>query len=317
MMSISISSQQLKAEAQRLGFSACGMAMADKVDNVTTESFKAWLAEGCQADMSYLCRYEEQRFDPRLLIDHPQTIISVALNYSPKIELPTEEYQLAWYAYGKDYHEVMKEKLNQLLDFLKTNYNINGRAFCDTAPILERYWAWRAGLGWIGKHTQLIIPKAGSCFFLGELIVDLPADRYDEPQKAHCGNCTRCLEACPTKALEKPFKLNANKCLSYLTIEHRGEFNPEVADVIGKHIYGCDECLKACPWSRFKMPTTVCEFAPSDALLQMKKNDWHTLSLESYQKLFKGSAVKRAKYEGLMRNINTARSSDEEKIKST
>ncbi|KAA3161359.1 4Fe-4S dicluster domain-containing protein, partial [Akkermansia sp. BIOML-A61] len=168
-------------------------------------------------------------------------------------------------------------------------------------------WAWRAGLGWIGKNTQLIIPQAGSCFFLGELIIDMPADRYDSPQENRCGSCTRCLNACPTKALEAPFRLNSAKCLSYLTIEYRGELPLDTGQKMGKMIYGCDECQRACPWNRFATPSRTIEFSPSASLLTMRKEDWHRLSEEQYRTLFKGSAVKRAKYQGLMRNIRSAK----------
>lgn len=299
-----LSAQEIKAEAQRLGFSACGVAQADHVNPLAHTHFERWIKQGCHATMGYLENHEEKRVDPRLLVDQAQSVISVALNYYPGQQIPANEYQLSRYAYGKDYHDVVKEKLTALLDFLQANYGTNGRAFCDTAPVLERYWAWRAGLGWIGKNTQLIIPQAGSHFFLGELIVDQPADQYDTPQPNRCGSCTRCLEACPTKALEAPHWLNANKCLSYLTIEHRGAFTPNTPPLTGNTIYGCDVCSQVCPWNRFATPTEVQEFAPSEALLQMRKEDWHTLTKAEYQQLFKGSAVKRAKYEGLMRNIN-------------
>ena len=190
----------IKAEALRLGFSACGAAPAEAVSEKVADTFRQWLADGCQGEMAYMQNYEDKRLDPRLLVEGARTVISVALNYYPETKLPENEYQIAWYAYGKDYHDVMKAKLKTLLEFIQSNYSAGGRAFCDTAPVLERYWAWRAGLGWIGKNTQLIIPQAGSCFFLGELIIDLPADRYDSPQENRCGSCTRCLNACPTKA---------------------------------------------------------------------------------------------------------------------
>ena len=302
-----LSSDRIKAEALRLGFSACGLAPAEAVDETVATAFRQWLADGCQAEMAYMQNYEDKRLDPRLLVEGARTVISVALNYYPAKKLPEGEYQIAWYAYGKDYHDVMKAKLKTLLEFIQNNYSAGGRAFCDTAPVLERYWAWRAGLGWIGKNTQLIIPQAGSCFFLGELIIDLPADRYDSPQENRCGSCTRCLNACPTKALEAPFRLNSAKCLSYLTIEYRGELPLDTGQKMGKMIYGCDECQRACPWNRFATPSRTIEFSPSASLLTMRKEDWHRLSEEQYRTLFKGSAVKRAKYQGLMRNIRSAK----------
>lgn len=312
-----LSSHKIKAEALRLGFSACGLAPAEAVNLQASEAFRQWIADGCEAGMNYMRNYEDKRLDPRLLVEGARTVISVALNYFPATFLPENEYQIAWYAYGKDYHDVMKEKLRELLAFIRNEFStdkdtetsptpsssIEGRIFCDTAPILERYWAWRAGLGWIGKNTQLLIPNAGSCFFLGEVIMNAPVDHYDSPQRNRCGSCTRCLNACPTHALEAPFRLNSERCLSYLTIERRGDFSLDMKLKIGKKIYGCDDCQRICPWNRFARPTQTVEFHPSSTLLTMKKEDWHHLTEEQYRSIFKGSAVKRAKYEGLMRNI--------------
>lgn len=306
-MALLLPSERIKAEALRLGFSACGLAPAGAVDDKTARAFRQWLTDGCQGTMAYMQNYEDKRLDPRLLVEGARTVISVALNYYPKEKLPADEYQIAWYAYGKDYHDVMKAKLHTLLKFIEEEYSAAGRAFCDTAPVLERYWAWRAGLGWTGKNTQLILPHAGSCFFLGEIILDKTADSYDTPQENHCGTCTRCLDACPTKALEAPFRLHSARCLSYLTIEYRGELPPATGQKMGKTIYGCDECLLACPYSRFASPSPIEEFAPSPALLTMQKDDWHRLTETQYRTLFKGNAVKRAKYEGLVRNIKAVK----------
>lgn len=321
-----LSSEQIKAEATRLGFSACGLAPAEAVNETVATSFRQWLADGYQAEMAYMQNYEDKRLDPRLLVEGARTVISVALNYYPDTKLPIEEYQIAWYAYGKDYHDVMKKKLNALLEFIilpstsaetiaptTSPLTVSGRIFCDTAPILERYWAWRAGLGWIGKNTQLIIPHAGSCFFLGEVIINIAADNYDIPQKSRCGSCTRCIDTCPTKALEAPFRLNSKRCLSYLTIEYRGDLSPNMGQKMNKKIYGCDECQHACPWNRYSTPCKTEEFHPSPSLLQMKKSDWQSLTEEQYKTLFKGSAVKRVKYSGLMRNIRIVKESPESK----
>ena len=265
-----LSSDRIKAEALRLGFSACGLAPAEAVDETVATAFRQWLADGCQAEMAYMQNYEDNRLATRWLVEGARTVISVALNYYPAKKLPEGEYQIAWYAYGKDYHDVMKGKLKELFEFIEKevsfseetdstiastnnigtyteNYAsapqapvsqtsaspLQGRIFCDTAPILERYWAWRTGLGWIGKNTHLIIPHAGSCFFLGEIILDREADNYDSPQRNQCGSCTRCLDACPTKALEAPFRLNSERCLSYLTIEYRGELSLNVGKKMG------------------------------------------------------------------------------------
>ena len=183
----------------------------------------------------------------------------MALNYYPERQIAENEYQFAWYAYGKDYHDVMKAKLMALQSFITSlcPYPIQSRTFCDTAPVLERYWAWQAGLGWIGKNTQLIIPQAGSCFFLGEIFIDAEADQYDAPLPNRCGDCTQCIDHCPTHALEAPMKLNAERCLSYLTIENHEDISPSEVEKMGNKVYGCDECQRACPWNRFAKPCQI------------------------------------------------------------
>ncbi|MDD4608624.1 MAG: tRNA epoxyqueuosine(34) reductase QueG [Bacteroidaceae bacterium] len=292
----------LKKKAKELGFSACGIAAAHPLGAASIHLEK-WVEKGYYAGMEYMSRNTEKRLDPSLLVEDTKSIISVALNYYPAQVLAEEQLQFSYYSYGKDYHVVMKQKLQALFDYIHEELlPIKGRVFCDTAPVLERYWAQQAGLGWIGKNTQLIIPGAGSYFFLGELFIDAAFD-YDEPMQERCGTCQRCIDACPTNALEKPHLLNAATCLSYLTIEHRGEIAPEQQKTIRESIYGCDICLQKCPWNRFSTPSKVEEFTASEAFLAMQKEDWEKLTREEYQVLFKGSAVKRAKYEGLQRNI--------------
>lgn len=299
--------QYIKAEALRLGFDACGIARAGKVDDVSHNALQEWLAQGKQAGMAYMANHTDKRLDARRLMEGAQSMVCVALNYYPPVPLKETQYQFAWYAYGKDYHDVVKEKLQTLLAQIRQQVpEVNGRVFCDTAPLLERYWAWKAGLGWIGKNTQLIIPQAGSAFFLGEILLDTELC-YDTPLPDRCGNCTRCLDACPTHALEAPHHLNANRCLSYLTIEHKGDIPKEVAEKMGNCVYGCDRCQQVCPWNRFALPTREPALQPSDLFLHMAPEDWETLTVEHYRELFKGSAVKRAKYEGLMRNIRALR----------
>lgn len=258
----------------------------------------------------------EKRLDPRLLVEGTRSIVSVALNYYPSRFLREDQYQFAWYAYGKDYHDIMKARLTALQEYISAHspLPLQSRIFCDTAPVLERYWAWRAGLGWIGKNTQLIIPHAGSCFFLGEIFLSAEADEYDQPLTSRCGNCTRCLDACPTKALEAPFLLNSGRCLSYLTIEHREAIPPAEGKKMGNKIYGCDECQKACPRNRFSTPCQTPELQPTDAFMQMEKKNWHALTEEQYRVIFKGSAVKRAKYTGLMRNIHQVESNNKDEV---
>ena len=309
-MTNSITSELIKAEAKSLGFFACGIAKADAVEQSVVDSYRRWIAEGCNASMAYLENYPDKRFDPRLLVPGVRSIVSVALNYAPSRRMPTDAPQFASYALGKDYHDVVKHKLSQLAERLGFELSDQVRAFCDSAPVLERYWAVRAGLGWIGRNHQLIIPHAGSMFFLGELFLPVEVD-YDKPMESRCGTCNHCVEACPTQALKRnadgdTSKFDSRLCLNYQTIENRGEIPDELAAKLAPYIYGCDRCQSACPWNRFAVPNTTPELQPSDELLAMKREDWLTLTEEEYRKLFKGSAVKRAKYAGLMRNIKDA-----------
>ncbi len=331
-------SHKIKAEALRLGFSACGIAKAEPVDAETAQAFRQWLRQGGHATMQYMENYEDKRLDPRLLMPGVKSIICVALNYAPSQPVKG----IANYAIGKDYHDIVKQKLYQLAQILApltpplggspnlTESLPQGggregafRAFSDSAPILERYWAMKAGLGFIGKNHQLIIPGMGSQFFLGELFVDIELEP-DAPCRQHCGSCHRCIDACPTGALapltpplggspnlteslpqggglEGAF--HSSLCLSYLTIENRGAIPPEAASKMGHTFYGCDRCQQACPWNAKAIPTSEPLLQPTAELLSMSDEDWQQLSLEQYRRLFKGSAVKRAKYEGLMRNI--------------
>lgn len=305
----------IKAEALRLGFFVCGFAKAGPVTDAMRQHYLDWLAEGRNADMAYLNNNLDKRFDPRLLVPGVKTIVVVALNYFPAHRLPEGEPQIADYALGLDYHDIVKQKLRQLAANVGiTNY----RAFVDTAPVLERYWAVQAGLGWIGKNQQLIIPHAGSEFFLGELFIadELQPDALqpDELKPNRCGTCHRCVDACPTHAISLPAKhvegygditrFDARRCLSYQTIENRGELADEAKAAMGDTFYGCDRCQRACPWNRFATPNTEPQLQPREELLAMTRQKWDNLTVEDYRRLFKGSAVKRAKYEGLMRNIN-------------
>ena len=328
-------SNSIKAEARRLGFFACGIAKAEPVDDDTARAYKSWLQNGGHADMHYLENYLDKRLDPRLLVPGTKNIICVALCYAPARRIPDDQYQIAAYAYGHDYHDVMKQKLRQLAAFIagngenkeekdehdQTTHTTHPspitQPFCDTAPVLERYWAVRAGLGWIGRNHQLIIPHAGSMFFLGELFVDieLPADT---PMPNRCGTCRRCIDACPTHALSqspstRQSLFRGELCLSYHTIENRAdELPPNIARHLGTSIYGCDRCQQVCPWNRFALPATEPLLQPSPELLQMTKEQWEHLTVEDYQRLFKGSAVKRAKYSGLTRNIQAAQKGEEQ-----
>lgn len=301
-------SEIIKAEALRLGFFACGIAKAEPVDESTSTAFKQWINDCSHANMHYLANNIDKRLDPTLLMTNAKSIISVALNYTPKNYIPKSEYQIAAYAYGQDYHDIMKDKLRQLAAVISSDAKI----CCDTVPILERYWAEKAGIGWIGRNHQLIIPQAGSMFFLGEIITDIEMD-YDQPGSNHCGNCHACIDSCPTGALSKNSnKLDAGRCLSYQTIENREDIPISFHNAMGNCIYGCDRCLKACPHNQYATPCQEERLQPKEMLLEMKKEDWQQLSLDDYRKLFKGSAVKRAKYEGLMRNIGIVKNNDTE-----
>lgn len=307
-------SSELKAEALNLGFFACGIARAEAVDDTNASHVRQWIDEGRQADMDYMRNHTDMRLDPRLLMKGVKSIVSVAMNYTPAQHIPSDQLQFAAYAYGEDYHDIVKKKLRQLaLKFgfkelrmqdepNKEDNDTYFRVFCDSAPVLERYWATRAGLGWIGRNHQLIIPKAGSMFFLGELFLTTELD-YDEPMRSHCGNCHACIDACPTGAITKDGPLDANKCLSYQTIENRGGISKDIAEKMGNTVYGCDRCQQACPWNRFSMPNNTPELQPKPEFLSMTRDKWMQLSEDEYRQLFKKSAVKRAKYEGLMRNI--------------
>lgn len=303
--------QKIKAETINLGFSACGISPAEEVAPETYQFYCQWLKEGHQGSMHYLENYLDKKKSPGLLAEGTKSIVSVALNYFPQQMLPDNDFQIAWYAYGKDYHTIIKDKLNKLLSTLQRCFpdaDITGKPMCDTGPILERYWAWHGGLGWIGKNTLLVIPGKGSTFFLGELLLNVELE-YDQPQENRCGTCCACLQACPTHALKVPHELSAKKCLNYLTIENRNEIPSWAKNALGNYIYGCDRCQKACPWNRFATPTEIEELKPLPDLMDMTKDKWENLTQEQYQRLFKGSAIKRVKYEGLIRNIQAVVSS--------
>lgn len=308
----------IKAEAQRLGFCACGIAPAHPVEERVQQYLQHWLNNDYCADMDYMRNYYEQRTNPCLLVEGARSVVSVALSYYPQQTLNDEQLQFAYYAYGQDYHEVMKKKLRLLYQslseyfcqlgidekniLLEGNAELSGRVFCDTAPLMEKYWAWQAGLGWIGKHTQLVTKIAGSYVFLGEMIINVDLVS-DAPLKNYCGKCEKCLNDCPTKALREPFTLDARKCLSYLTIENRGDIPQEAAKAMETCVYGCDRCIKACPWNKNAKPTTETDLQPNETFMHMTKEAWLHLDVDTYRKIFKGSAVKRAKFEGLLRNI--------------
>ena len=313
-------SSLINQEALRLGFSHVGLAPAEPVPDEFMARYERWLREGCQGDMHYLENHLALRRDPRLLLPGAKTVVSLAMSYNPG-DQPTQP-GLALYAQGRDYHEVVRERLAMLVENLKSEeLRVNSLAYricVDTAPVMEKYWAWRCGLGWIGRHTQLIIPGEGSAFFLAEILLTAEADAYDTPIVGNdnfqfsifnfqfCGHCRRCLDACPTGALSDD-GLDARRCLSYLTIEHRGPLPEGVGRHLRECFYGCDRCLRACPHFHFSA-SPVQDFRPSPPLLAMTPADWKRLTPDQYRELFRGSAVKRAKYEGLMRIIGESHS---------
>ena len=294
-------SEEIKQHALSLGFDACGICRAE--DSEQEANYMKWLSEECQAGMSYLERNIDKRMDPRLLVEGAKSIISVALNYFPHRFQHENAPKFAYYAYGEDYHDVVKGKLNQLFDFIKLRFpDVSGRYFSDSAPVLERFWAARAGLGFVGKNTLLIIPGKGSYFFLGELIINLELD-YDSPVSQNCGKCRRCLDACPTEAIEKPHWVNARKCISYQTIENKGEILPEIVPKLNNNVYGCDICQILCPWNRYARPHNTPEFNPSDEFLSLDYEKIQEIDEGTYRQIFWKSAVKRAKFSGLKRNV--------------
>lgn len=313
--------QWIKQKAEELGFSACGIASIDKPLDDECQHLDDWLKKGYHAGMTYMANHREIRRDPKGLVDGARSIISVAINYYPASRRDPALPHIAYYAYGKDYHDVVREKLRQLWTAIQTEAiplfqlpKAEARVFTDSAPLFERYWAWRCGLGWIGKNSCLILPGKGSFFFLGEIVTTLSIESEDRPMPDRCGTCDRCLRACPTGALEAPRRLNANHCLSYLTIEHKGEIPHQEATLLGNRLYGCDSCQLACPWNRFASPTNIPEFHPSSEFLSLDEETLHHLTLEDYRRIFKGSAIKRAKYEGLIRNFKAMETADKSNI---
>jgi epoxyqueuosine reductase len=291
--------QYIKSEALRLGFDICGIAKAEVVPDETIQLYNQWIAQEYHGTMQYLQRNCEKRFDPTRLVEGCKSIVVVALNYYPSHPIKG----MASYAIGNDYHKIVKDKLYTLLNNINAVRPIKGRAFCDSAPVLERHWAVQAGIGWVGHNRQLTIPHKGSYFFIGELLIDAELE-YDTPFTAnHCGNCRKCLDNCPTGALSND-GFDAPKCLSYLTIEYRGELTENIGKKMGNNFYGCDCCLKACPHNRFSTPNSTTEFKPSDELQQMDIDKWKKLTKEQYNTLFAKSAVERCGYEQLMRNIS-------------
>lgn len=296
--------QALKNKAYELGFSFCGVAEARFLDEEAPR-LDHWLTRGYNSGMTYMANYFEMRLDPRILLPGAHSVVSLAFNYFPNQTQPEEvPYKISKYAYGLDYHEVIHKKLNHLAHFLRQSVgDIHVRTFVDSAPVLERAWAVQAGIGWIGRNSMLISRRNGSFFFLAELITDLRLE-FDAPSGGnYCGNCSRCVDACPTEAI-KDFTIDASRCLSYLTIELKDEFSPATKGSYGKWIFGCDICQDVCPWNRFSSPHAQPGLTPLPGLLELGAIDWEQMSEDSFRQIFRHSAIKRAKFRGLKRNIN-------------
>ncbi len=288
----------IKEKAKELGFHSSGITQAKALPEDVRRSFEQWLASGYNATMGYMAGNLEKRMNPALLVEGTRSIIIVAQNYYTEDSTP----YLSLYAQGKDYHKVIKDKLHLLLAYINTLVPVRGRTFCDSAPVFERYLATQAGIGWCGRNRQLIIPGAGTHFFLGELFIDIELEPDTPYSGHHCGNCRACIEACPGKALSEE-GIDARRCLSYLTIEHREELPAWIKESDGVCFYGCDKCQSVCPHNRFARQHNEPQFAPDKELLAMKRENWCCLTKEKFDQLFKDSAVQRCGYQQLMRNI--------------
>jgi epoxyqueuosine reductase len=300
----------IKDRAHALGFSYCGISKAEFLQDEAPR-LEEWLKRNYQGKMQYLENYFDKRLDPTLLVPGAKSVVSLIFNYFPEKDLGEQSaLKIAKYAYGEDYHFVLKDKLKSLLSEIQENIgDVDGRVFVDSAPVMERAWAKRSGLGWIGKNSLLLNRDVGSFFFIAELIIDLELE-YDGPIKDYCGTCTACMDACPTEAITEPYVVDGSKCISYFTIELKGELPSDVKGKFENWIFGCDICQDVCPWNRFSKPHHEEKFNPHPAIHQMEKNEWMELTEEVFHTIFKNSPIKRTKFEGLRRNIRFVTSTD-------
>jgi epoxyqueuosine reductase len=294
--------QLIKEEAYRLGFEHVGFSKADFLEEEAPR-LEQWLTNNYHGKMAYMENWFDKRLDPRLLVDDAKTVISLLLNYYPSQEQNKEAPQISKYAYGRDYHHVIKEKLKELLFFIQENIgDVNGRAFVDSAPVLDRAWAKKSGLGWIGKNGNLINPKSGSFYFIAELIVDL-ALPTDAPIRDYCGTCTRCIDACPTQAIISPKVVDGSKCISYFTIELKEQIPASYKGKFDNWAFGCDTCQDVCPWNRFSKPGHEKDFIPDDNRLAWSRGEWEEITEDLFKKTFKDSPISRAGYEKIKSNL--------------
>lgn len=296
----------IRQKSRDLGFDFCGISKAEFLAEEAPR-LEQWLKDNKHGEMRYMENYFDKRLDPRLLVDNAKSVVSLLFNYFPQQSQNPEAPKLSKYAYGEDYHEVIRPKLNTLLSSLQENFGtINGRGFVDSAPVMDKVWAKKSGLGWIGKNSNLINKQQGSFFFIAEVILDVELE-YDGAIKDYCGTCTRCIDACPTKAIVEPYVVDGSKCISYFTIELKEAIPNEFKNKMDNWVFGCDVCQDVCPWNSFSMPHHETAFEDKQGKLHMSTKDWQDLNEETFQTVFKGSAVKRTKYSGLKRNVEFIR----------
>jgi epoxyqueuosine reductase len=295
-------SQLIKAEAKRLGFISCGISKAGFLE-AEAPRLEQWLNKNHHGEMKYMENHFDKRLDTTLLVDDAKSVVSLLLNYYPSEYQNSESYKISKYAYGQDYHFVIKEKLKELLHTIQTEIGeVSGRAFVDSAPVLDKAWAAKSGLGWIGKNSNLLTQQVGSFYFIAELIIDLDLE-YDYATTDHCGTCTACIDACPTEAIVAPYVVDGSKCISYFTIELKENIPLEMKGKMDDWMFGCDVCQDVCPWNRFSKSHKEPLFNPNPEILSFTKKDWEEITEDTFRKVFKNSAVKRTKLEGLQRNI--------------
>jgi len=293
----------IKTEANRLGFLSCGISKAEFLEEEAPR-LEQWLNNNMHGEMQYMENHFDKRLDPTNLVEGSKSVISLLLNYYPSEHQQDQDApKISKYAYGTDYHFVIKDKLKSLLDFIQEEIGeVHGRAFVDSAPVLDKAWAAKSGLGWIGKHSNLLTQQVGSFYFIAELIIDLELI-YDQPVTDHCGSCTACIDACPTQAIVEPYAVDGSKCISYFTIELKNEIPTSVKGQFDNWMFGCDICQDVCPWNRFSKPHNEPLFNPHPELLSMTKKDWEEITQDIFSKIFQKSPVKRTKFSGLQRNI--------------
>jgi len=296
----------VKQLAKEQGFMACGISKADFLEEEAT-GLEQWLKHGYHGDMKWMENHFDERLDPRKLMPGAKSVISVLLNYFPEETQETGTPKISKYAYGRDYHKVIRGKLKRMLQGIHEEIGeVHGRGFVDSAPVMDRAWARRSGLGWIGKHSLLLSKKSGSFYFIGELIVDLELDP-DGPSTDHCGSCTACMDACPTQAIVAPTVVDSNKCISYLTIEYKKALPIEFQDKMDQWVYGCDVCQDVCPWNRFAKPTDEPDFTLRESVAKHTWEEWEEITHELWDEIMQGSAIRRTGYEGFKRNLSFAK----------